>query len=233
MKFNIFARKDPKEAQHMMGLEGLPSDVRQAAKADIKYQVKKPLLEGALAAYAQGRKENIAAFVSGYLEFKRDFGYINAMVTQEIDEGCERMLCGPLLTRMEKSADPVSVFDDFSKDLTPYYRQTLLDLMLRFASYTDAWSVGQVLIRLGADVNTASGRPLYHAVKSRSNKMTALLIATGADNKALFPRTQWDSQDKTYYRHALALAQQAPKPAPVPELRAIEKKRLPPPEIKR
>lgn len=229
MKFNVFSRKDSKQDQFNLGLNGETQDIRRAAKADSKYSTKIPLIDGALTAYEQGRKENIAAFVAGYLEFKRDFGYINVMVMQELDEGSEKLLCTPLLRAMEKSTTPVVVFDEFTKDLTPYYRQTLLDMMLRFASYTDAWSVGQTLLTLGADVNTASGRPLYHAVKSRSNKMTALLITAGADSKAFFPRTEWDSADKTYYRYALDQAKQAAKAPPVADLRAIDKKRLLPP----
>lgn len=203
--FGMFNKKADKAAKkyplsHEAGENGAPADVRKASQRDGDWETKHKLVQGCVAAFEDGRPDNLRAFVMGYLEFKRGNGNVDKIETGGLDGGFNNLICKPILHLLERQQDPTAVLATLTRDMSAYYKQLMLDIVLRHACSTNSWMVAPVLIDAGADINTGRGRPLASAGREGHVKIARLLIDAGADidmaraviedkNKAAFEKT--------------------------------------------
>lgn len=181
--FGIFNKKAkvPAPSGHDIGAGSDLAAIRLAAQAHCDWSRKAPLLQGCIAAFQDNRPENLRAFIMSYLEFKRSNGNVAELHEGGMDVGFIHLIARPVLHEIERHQNPDSVLETLSAEMSPFYKQLMLDLLLREACATDGWMMAEVLIKAGADVNTGLGRPLANAGRERNLRIANILIAHGAD----------------------------------------------------
>lgn len=216
--FGLFNKKaSPYSAAK--GQYAAATEIKQlAAQAVNDWSVKQPLLQGAIAAFEEGRPENLQAFLSGYLEFKRARGSVEELEKKGMDDGLTNLVGKPVVLMLEKQPDPARVLQQLTDGLSPYYRQLMLDIALRRCCSTNSWMVLPAVIAAGADVNCHHGRPLYLAYAHDNQNILAVLLQHGADPARSMGQF---SENKRYaFADAVQAAQaQSPQTDEAPKLR--------------
>ena len=186
--FGMFNNKAERNAKKYplsrdAGEHGTPENAYVAAQRDGGggWTSKKELLAGCVAAFEAGRPQNLRSFVTGYLEFKRANGSVSKMETEGIDDGFVGLLCDPIMLLLEKQKEPAAVLETLTREMSPYYKQILLDLVLRRCAMTNSWMVMPVIIAAGADVNAGRGRALSNTGRRGFVQLTRILLDAGAD----------------------------------------------------
>ncbi len=178
--FNKKSRKPPL-LSHETGAGFDMDDIKKAAQYDCDWDNKKTLMQGCLQAFENGRHENMRVFVTSYLEFKRQSGAVDRVETQGLDSGFDHLISKPIVQLLERQQDPQAVLDILSAQMSAYYKQIMLDIVLRHACSSNSWMVVPVLLQSGADANAGRGRPLSNAARQGHVKITTMLLQAGAD----------------------------------------------------
>lgn len=179
--FGFFNKKSKKTSPHDIGARGSNAAIRAAAQEDCDWDEKKELLQGCLAAFDAGNHTNLRVFIMAYLEFKRTSGAIDKLENNTIDRGFTELITTPLLYLLERQQNPGELLDELSSDMSVYYRQIMLDLLLRQACVNNSWMMVPILLTAGADVNTGRSRPLASAATKSHIKIITLLLDANAD----------------------------------------------------
>ncbi len=224
--FGMFNKKakQPSPLSRETGLLGTSKAVYAAAQINGSggWSSKADLMEGCVEAFEQDRPDNLRAFIMGYLEFKRAHGYVTKVETKGIDDGFVHLVCDPLMLLLEKKKDPAAVLATLTDDMSPYYKQLMLDLLIRRCAMTNSWMVAPVVLAAGADVNAGRGRSLSNTARRGYVKMTQMLLEHGADiqqARALVDDDDIAEFDKTI-QAAKALGADADKQPPAQTLTA-------------
>lgn len=192
--FGMFNRKSEKTAKkyplsYEAGAQGDAGEVYKSAQRDGDWDTKEKLLQGCIAAFEDGRPENLRSFIMGYLEFKRAGGGVDKVEKGGLDAGFEGLVCKPILHLLERQSEPQVMLDTICAQMSPYYKQLMLDVVLRHACASNSWMVVPVLITAGADINAGRGRPLASAGREGHLKIVRILLDSGADVAMAFDRT--------------------------------------------
>lgn len=205
--FGMFNNKADKAAKkyplsQQAGEHGAPADVRKASQRDGDWDTKEKLVQGCVIAFEDGRPENLRAFLMGYLEFKRANGNVDKIEAGGLDKGFDGLVCKPILHLLERQQDPAGVLATLTTDMSAYYKQLMLDIVLRHAAATNSWMVVPVLIEAGADINTGRGRPLASAGREGHVKIARQLIDAGASIE--LAREQTEERNKAAFEKTVA-----------------------------
>ena len=219
--FGMFNNKAEKAAKKYplsreAGEKGTTADVRAASQRDGDWNTKEKLVQGCIAAFEDSRPENLRAFIMGYLEFKRKGGGVDNIETGGLDGGFDNLVCKPVLHLLERQQNPAQVLVTLTNEMSPYYKQLMLDIVLRHACATNSWMVVPVLVEAGADINTGRGRPLANAGREGHLKIVTALLAAGADIE--LAREMTEDKNKAAFEKSItacATSVQPAKPAPV------------------
>ncbi len=122
-----------------------------------------------------------AAQMGGNWEYKREDGSISNIETQSLDGGLTHLVGKPLVHLLERQKNPAQTLEILTEEMSAYYKQMLLDIVLRHAANQHSWMVVPVLLAAGADINTGRGRPLFSALRNGNLRMAHILIDAGAD----------------------------------------------------
>lgn len=214
--FGMFNRKSEKNAKKYplsfeAGAQGEAGEVYKSAQHDDDWDTKEKLLQGCIAAFEAGRPENLRSFIMGYLEFKRASGAVDKIEKGGLDGGFKGLVCKPVLHLLERQQEPQAVLDTLSAQMSPYYKQLMLDVVLRHACASNSWMVTPVLIAAGADVNAGRGRPLASAGREGHLKIVQILIDSGADIEMALDRTE-SKNLANFEKSILACKGKAPAP---------------------
>lgn len=165
-----------------MGRDHEPARIREYAARNMGYDLKKPLLQGALEAYSQrNRLDKLVAFVTGYLELKRRDGALLKFENDVLDDGVQHLVCKPLINLLEQKRQPQEDIAQLAADLSPLYHQALLDMLLRYAATENSWALIPELHRAGAEINAGNGRALLNAALKNNARSILALVDCGAD----------------------------------------------------
>lgn len=187
-------------------------NIRKAAQLDGDWDTKETLMQGCVAAFEDGRPENLRTFIMAYLEFKRGGGAVDRIETGGLDAGFENLISKPVLHLLERQQDPSAVLDTLSREMSVYYKQIMLDIVLRHAASTNSWMVVPVLITAGADVNAGRGRPLASAGREGHVKVVQQLLQAGANIDAA--RTHTSAKNMDVFEKTIRAAQSAQQGKP-------------------
>lgn len=218
--FGIFNNKASRAAKNYplsreAGEKGLPADVHAAAQRDGSWDTKENLVQGCVAAFEKGHADNLRAFVMGYLEFKRAGGAVDKIETSPLDDGLVGLICKPVLHLLERQQHPAKVLETLTSAMSPYYKQLLLDVVLRHACVSNSWMVVPVLLEAGADVNTGRGRPLLNAARAGHVKIVTLLLQAGANIESARALTNNENKDPFEKSITACTGASAPTATPV------------------
>lgn len=170
-----------------IGYKGPLEKIRAKALADENYNKKTGLLTGSLKAFDEGRPENLRAFIGAYLEFKRKKGDIAELDTKAMNEGFIELVSKPILYLIEKSKSPAQTIASVVADMSDFYKQVTLDLVLREACCSNAgsWFAAEAVLDAGADPNTGNHRALANAVNNKDTRIIEALYRYGANMAAV------------------------------------------------
>ena len=218
--FGMFNKKSkqPSPLSREVGLLGAAEAVYAASQINGNggWSCKIELMKGCIDAFEQGRPANLRAFVMGYLEFKRAQGYVTKIETEGIDDGFVHLVCDPLMLLLEKQKDPQAVLATLTDEMSPYYKQVMLDLIIRRCAMTNSWMVAPIVLAAGADANTGRGRSLCNSAHRGYTKLTQILLEHGADieqARALVDDENIPDFDKTIQAAKALIAASTAKPS--------------------
>ena len=164
------------------GKQGKLADIAAEARKETgDWKIRKNLLDGCVAAFREGKPENLACFLANYLSLKREVGDVTKLANGPMDEGFKGLVAKPSCLLIEESNKPMETLDLLSKNMSPYFKQVFLDLILREATASQGAYAAQIVLDAGADPNTGSGRPVANAVLRQDHKTIELLYRYGAD----------------------------------------------------
>lgn len=123
------------------------------AQASGNYTSKISLMQSCVETFKAGKPDDLRAFLTGYLEFKRASGQF------KIDEGYKALVILPVLSLMEVSDAPADVLSSVTEEMSAPFRQFVCDAVLSVARGRSDEMVLKALMSLGADSNAFTGRP--------------------------------------------------------------------------
>ncbi len=178
-----------------VGYRGLPADTKALAGVNSGWGIKKPLLDGAIQSFKKGNPENLRAFFSGYVSFKRRDG------KSQQDEGYDNLIVNPILALMEQSTEPEKtlplVLGALEKEDA---RQDILNMLLLNACKQDQQKTVGILLTTGADPYYLNAQPLYLALNRREGALARFMVMEcGVNIDIAFEKSEKDKVS----RHAI------------------------------